>query len=421
MIIMGIEKTDSKSRYTIIKNAMDRVGKNLTKKYSERPEKNTKLIDWVKCDDDLRSGLQNKFATISKTGYFFKNLSDSDKQKLDDIEFWKWHNESWWFELIFKNSFTEVGVTEKSTPKKLYLFSPDNTQIVPDYNGDPIAYLQIPTNLDESIRSIPKDRVVHIYYDNLDNSNWGYSELLTLIPILINKKIIEGYISWLFDSNQFRSIITIPESVPSEEIEEYITIIEQTLKNKLSFLALHGENIKWGQLMTFSDFDVLLKLLDYYTSKAINLLQIPPIKAGQLESSNRSSSEYQIRYSYYDDMKSWMKQKEDFINKILLPKLNIKAEFKYNLIDNKEKQDLLDSAQKLKLLGANTKKLNKYIIDNGLNIPDDLLEEMDFIAGKQIPTNMSVSDKGTVLDKNSDLQPSRKKTEMDFAGGSRIK
>jgi len=52
-----------------------------------------------------------------------------------------------------------------------------------------------------------------------------------------------------------------------------------------------------------------------------------------------------------------------------------KVKFMVKIIDSVGKKETLDHAIQLLSLNANTKKLNLWLINQGLDIPDDLLEE----------------------------------------------
>jgi len=158
---------------------------------------------------------------------------------------------------------------------------------------------------------------------------------------------------------------------------------------------------------------------------------VPPIKSHILGSSNKSDAEYQIRSDYYPAIVSDVKDIMDEINEKLLPSLGFSdLIIHYHLSDTQSQKDILDVAQRLGSIGANPKKLNKWLIDNGLDIPSDLLEEQDFVTNPTLQkSDEQIAEKNgnpklkdnTKLNKNSDLFPSRRKKEMDMSGGSRVK
>ena len=132
----------------------------------------------------------------------------------------------------------------------------------------------------------------------------------------------------------------------------------QGMINPTLFLVLQGDNAEVSELRKIEGFSELLKILDYYRSQILALLQLPPLQVGILESSNRSSSEYQVRYAFYTHINGLLKEIEDEINNELLPQLGIKKRFMFNLVDDIAAQNLLKEAQMLSQLGANPKKLS---------------------------------------------------------------
>ena len=123
-----------------------------------------------------------------------------------------------------------------------------------------------------------------------------------------------------------------------------------------------------------------------------------------------------------------MQRKADQINADLFPRLGIiDVELVPKITDAIGKKEVIEHAQQLLSLGANVKKLNQWLISQGLDVEPDLLEEPEPMElapkpGEQAqPAGKAKPGDKLKLDKNSDQQPSRKKTERDFAGGSRTK
>ena len=417
---------------TIIKSILSKVTElsQGTKKNSHAsPSQPYDLLAWLKEDLILRAALEIKHSTMRKIGYHFVGgLSSTEKNTWKKLRGDKWLGQVFWQQMIFRNSFTELNSMSNGKVVGLSVIKTDEMEIVNTPNGTVTGYLQIPTNAQSKpqVISFEKDKILHFSSNLISTSLWGDSEIVTLLPTLQKKRLIEDFINWLFESNQFRTVIKIPTGVSEDDISPYIDMLKEGMINPTNFLVLQGDQAEVSMLRKIEGFSDLLNILDYYRSQILALLQLPPLQVGILESSNRSSSEYQIRYSFYTHMVGMLHELEDEINLELLPRIGIKKEFRFNLVDDKTKNDLLDMAQKLANLGANPKKLNKWLIKEGLNIPSDLLEEMDVVEDKSVKNNISSKGlkddpskkKNVKLDKNSDLHPSRQKSKMDFAGGS---
>ncbi len=405
---------------TIIKSILSKVtelSQGIQKNSHSSPTQPYDLLSWVQEDLILRAALEIKHSTMRKIGYHFVGgLTTTEQNRLDDLRFDKWLGQVYWQYMIYRNAFTELNDTSNNKIVGLNVIKTDEMDIINKPNGEVTGYLQMPTNPESPLKVIkfPKDKILHFSSNLITTSLWGDSELLTLLPTLQKKKLIEDFINWLFESNQFRTVIKIPTGVSEDDVSPYMDMLKEGMINPTNFLVLQGDQAEVSMLRKIEGFGDLLNILDYYRSQILALLQLPPLQVGILESSNRSSSEYQIRYSFYTHMVGQLHELADEINLELLPRLNIKKKFRWNLIDDKTKNDLLDMAQKLANLGANPKKLNKWLINEGLNIPNDLLEEMDINKDLNEPSKK----KNIKLDKNSNLHPSRQKSKMDFAGGS---
>lgn len=387
------------------------------------PNQNLDLLSWLREDVTLRAALEIKYTTMVKIGYHFAGgLSEEEQEKLRTIRFDKWLRQIYWQVMLFRNAFTEYGTDANGQIKSLNVIKTDEVEIVNSDNGEVINYLQLPTSIDTDKRviTLPKDKIFHIATNQISTSLWGDSEISTVLPVLKKKKMVEDFISWLFETNQFRGVVKIPDNLSNDDADRFMDTLIQGMINPTLFLVLQGDNAEVKELRKIEGFSELLKILDYYRSQILALLQLPPLQVGILESSNRSSSEYQVRYAFYTHIIGLLKEIEDEINNELMPRLGIKKKFMFNIVDDIAAQNLLKEAQMLSQLGANPKKLNKWLVAQGYDIPEDLLEEKIemFEEAGNISNNKNSNVK---LDKNSDLHPSRQKTEMDFAGGSRKK
>jgi len=402
----------------------------------QSPDVGNDLLSWILEDADLRAGLEKKHSKIVEVGWFLTGAPKAVSNamvRLTNVGFNNWYDESWWQELVYSNSFTEFGTNPKGRVISLNIIKTDEVEIVNLPNGKVTNYLQIPQNSEANTKQVitlPENKVMHIAFNRISTTLWGISDLHTLIPILHKKRLLEDFIAWLFESNQFRSVIKIPSGVNEDDVEVYLEMLKNGMLNPTNFLVLQGDEAQVTALRTFEGFVELLKLLDYYQSQINKALQLPPLEMGNVESSNRSSAEYQVRYSYYSHIKYLTERKAQQINDMLLPKLGIQGvKFIPKITDDVSKKDLLEMGQKLLSLNADMTKLNQWLIDNGLDIPVGLLEPIE----EESPTILKSSNKSLgkqrigskssrlKLDKNSDQHPSRAATESNFAGGSRTK
>jgi len=77
-----------------------------------------------------------------------------------------------------------------------------------------------------------------------------------------------------------------------------------------------------------------------------------------------------------------------------------------------EKKEIVELAQMFLSMNANVKKVNQWLIDEGINVPKNFLEEVEVMENNsEDESNDKVS-----LDKNSSLHQSRKPVNGEEGG-----
>jgi len=248
------------------------------------------------------------------------------------------------------------------------------------------------------------DEILYVSTDHLDSSSFAHSELLSLEEALDSIDMIHNFIRWLFKSNQFRTAIRIPTGMSDSEYKRYLNDLFQSLKNPERFLLLRGDAIQHAPLRKIEGFDELLNLLDYYRSQVLALLQITPIQVSLTNDSNRSSSDTQYRYVNYDDIRATQKLISKSFEFDLFPRIGLgNSNYIWSPLDMKEYKENVELAQMFLGMNANVKKVNTWLQERGVDIPDNFLE-------KPIVNEVEKVE----LDKNSTLHPSRKPQEKEL-------
>lgn len=375
------------------------------------------LLNWLREDTLLRAALEIKFSTIQNTGYYWVgNVTAQKINRLKKLRFNKWMKDHWWQVLLYKNCFTELGKDSTGSVNMLAVVKTDQMEIVNTDTGTVLEYLQVVSNPDSTTQFVKfkPERMVHFSYNNIGNSLWGESEIPVVLKKLHTKRLFEDFVSWLIESNQFRTTIKIPTAVTEDDVDTYLHMLKEGMRDPTNFLVLQGDEAEVTQLREIKGFGEIINYIQYLRGEILATLQIPPILVGILDSSNRSSAEYQVRYNFYTHITSLMNDDMEEINNELLPALGINdMEIRYGLVDDQSAKDRLEMAQKLVSVGADLSMLNNWLIDNGIDIPKNFLKE------ETLDSQLGSSNSRLRLDKNSDQQPSRRPTEMNFAGGSR--
>ena len=377
------------------------------------------LLAMVDSDSLLKASVEITASTMTKNGYHF--LGKSTKAVLDKLRGLRFYRlmksivKHW---LIYRNVFLEVVRNSSNEVVKIELINPTTMEIVHDEFGNVKGYLQINPVIGDGgpqIIAIPKDKIIHLSKNHDTGELWGRSELMSLVRTAKAKALVEDYISWLFESNQFRAYIKIPFSVDEDSLDEYIELLKSGMRNPKNFLVLYGEDANIGVLRNIEGFEELLKLLDYYRSQMLAVLQLPPLQVGILDGSNRSSSEYQIRYSFYTKVNDENLTLADELNNELFPAIGMDGLILcINALDERSQKEILELAQMMLNMGADRKMLNEWLIKNGMDIPDDILKEPEPMV---LGDGEEDIDGKSVLDKNSRLHPSRKPSSMKFDKG----
>jgi len=257
------------------------------------------------------------------------------------------------------------------------------------------------------------DEILYISTDHLDSSTLSRAEILTLSNSLYNIDLMEKFISWLFESNQFRTAIRVPTGMSDAEYKKYLQALMDSIKHFDRFLLLRGDGIQHEPLRGFDNFDNLLSLLSYYKNQILALLQVTPVQVTETSDSGRGSSDTQYRYVNYDDIRAKRELIAKGLEFDLFPLIGLEdCQFKWNPVDMIEKKEIVELAQMFLSMNANVKKVNQWLIDEGINVPKNFLEEVEVMENK----NEDESNDKVSLDKNSSLHPSRKPVNGEEGG-----
>ena len=112
-----MSETTSPKKNDVLKNVLRSITEftnGIKQNSHESPDVGNNLLEWVLEDSDLRAGVEKKHSKICEIGWFLSGEPrkvELAMKKLEIIGFSEWYADSWWHDLIFKNSFTEYGTT----------------------------------------------------------------------------------------------------------------------------------------------------------------------------------------------------------------------------------------------------------------------------------------------------------------------
>jgi capsid portal protein len=145
------------------------------------------------------------------------------------------------------------------------------------------------------------------------------------------------------------------------------------------------EAMELYKLYTTESFNDLLAYIQKQKEAIINLVQVPPIVAGTVDNSNRSNSEIQARYTFYNTIKAFNNIIKEELDSEFLPKIGWKGvEFKFGETDRRNETDILKNAKVLREdLHFTQDAVLEYLKQNGFKIPevkkifDEKMEEIN--------------------------------------------
>lgn len=370
-----------------------------------------KLKDYISSDPDLAAAMRKfvdnvliEMPTIIKSSK--STLADSTiegyNEQLKDVRFYRKLRNAVYSLLFSGNAYLEIKFSGKKL-RELYNIDPDTINITVNDAGEPVKYTQRIKG-HPPVEFMPEE-IIHLTIDHLETSEWGMAFLKPLKSALYRKQVAESYLEWLVANNKFAPLIKT-KTIDTMQIDEMARVradIETTTMdpNRLPFLNFGpDEDLETMRIFTTEDFNTIIAYIEKQKDAIITLLQIPPIIAGTVDNSNRSNSEIQARYVFYNTIHAFQNLIAEELNfEMIKNKLNWRgAEIQFSEMDKGTEADLLKIAKTMKQdLNFSEDAIEEYLRQNGFKLPkvDKLFEEIILDE----PTNAS--------GENSNESPSR--------------
>lgn len=357
------------------------------------PDESTtvKLRDYIATDAELASAMR-KFVdnVLQQMPYVMKKenskLADSTiesyNENLRDVRFYRKLRNGVYSLLFNGNAFFEIKFKGKKLTE-LYNIDPDTIKIVTNTSGEPVKYIQQIENAPE-VEFMPEE-IVHITIDHLQASEWGMAFLKPLKNALHRKSVAESYLEWVIANNKMAPLIKskTKSSMQTDELSRIRAEIEAISSDPNRYVFLNfdvEEDLEIMSLFTTDNFNDITAYIEKQKEAILTVLQVPPIIAGNVDNSNRSNSEIQARYVFYNTIVSFQNLLIEELNFELLRKLNWKdTTFKFAEVDKRSETDVIKIAKSLKqdLMFTNEAVL-EYLKENGFKIPkvEKIFEEV---------------------------------------------
>jgi len=356
----------------------------------------SKLKDYISSDPDLAAAIR-KFVdnALIETPKIVKTLNskvadstvESYNQQLKEVRWYKIMRNASYSLMWSGNAFIEI----KARGKKLteaYNIDPDTMGIKKNEFGEVVAYEQT-INGSHKITFAPEE-ILHINLDNIEVGEWGMAFLKPLVETLLRKEIAESYLEMLIRDNKLAPLI-VAKTVEQMQDDEKAIIkagmdVAAKDPSKINLLNIDvQEAMELYKLYTTESFNDLLAYIQKQKEAIINLVQVPPIVAGTVDNSNRSNSEIQARYTFYNTIKAFNNIIKEELDSEFLPKIGWKGvEFKFGETDRRNETDILKNAKVLREdLHFTQDAVLEYLKQNGFKIPevkkifDEKMEEIN--------------------------------------------
>lgn len=309
--------------------------------------------------------------------------------------------------VLLNNAFVELDRNTEGKVVQLFLIDTDSIEIEYDEFGNVSQYIQI-SPIDGSRITLSPENVWHISIGGATTKAWADIELKSLYRDINTKNFIEKFINWLAVTNQFRTVIKVEDANQDDidaAMDDYIASQEDV---NLPFI-LQG-NMKVEVLRSFDEAKSFTDIMSYFRHKILMQIGVPPIVVGLIDNSNRSNAEAEMKVFQVRNEAFRRQYMEEFNNE-LVPLLNLRdVEFKWNSQDKRNEKDDIEIAKALKDMGMKPKKLEEFLRNAGLELPEGELFDKPEVS----QLSPEKSNDGKVDGKNSITEDmTQKKTGAD--------
>ena len=316
--------------------------------------------------------------------------------------------------VVYRNLFYEI-VYKNKRPDELFVLETTEMGINVDEHGSILGYTQIPrsgTQTSDSVFFTPEE-CVHVAPSHISTNPWGFIDTTAIINIVKTKRYLETYIEELFRDNKFRNWWNIKNSSSGDQVKNFIDAIKQGKLFPEKDIVTEGE-ITSNMLVDTKILDDILRLYNQYKTQIREFFRVPPIMSGDVESSNRSSAEFQVRYAFDDNtIISWQQIMADEISNELFPKLGWSThKLAFNHPDRLHDKESIEKAVQLKGLGYDNDTIKDYLSIEGVNLPKNakLLEPVEEEPTDNKALSQDLQNKNAASRKPSDKSQINKKT-----------
>jgi len=361
-----------------------------------------KALKSVRKDSIVLASLNTLVDKSLDKGYnIFKDTNQKNEfltKKLNELKFRRLLRPVFYNLFAYGNVFIENVKDGNDNIKELHILETTITQPVANSHGEILGYTQSEGDNGKTPFWKPEE-VTHIALTKLTTGIWGELDIESIYTSVLIKEYVYSYLGWLFGTNQFKSFYNIEEA-NSDQIKEFLSFVKKAEGNIQKPVIARGK-INHQILRDFSDGETILNLLNKCDANILSLMQVPPILIGLPGDSNRSNSDSQER-SFFTRINAVQKVVEDEVSFDLFEKIGYKNNYlKFNNLKDVDIGQLLEQAERMKLIGFKSNKVEEFLKENNFPITGSLIDK-DLYAPQPMESNE---------EKSEDMQPSRERKD----------
>jgi len=394
-----------------VQTVIDKESRSYIKEYYKYPEGgqhspvNLQSLINLLDDPDFQQYAYKLVNSIMSSGYkIVKKNKPEERARDKEEEFEKKFNGRMYLDemytqlVVLRNSFTEI-VYKSKRPYEIFTVEPVNMEIITNNYGKVLGHLQsADSNFYYTSGAMPRsvldrtgdatgnanpeqnnsvfwtdEEMVHMYSKKIDSNPWGHVDTMSMLRTVQTKRVIEGYVEWLYTQNKFRDLWVVKKA-NSTQLKNFIQDIKDGVVDKLKDLVVEGDIEKiitreWKDGMT------VIAYLAYLKDEIRDFFHIPPTIGGKGSSSNRSSGEFEVRWDWNTTLKTWQEIAAWQINYRLFPLLGwSQFRFVHNPNDRMNDTDMLADAVTMKGLGVKKEHIEQFLRTGVLPDKIELME-----------------------------------------------
>ena len=404
---------------------------------SPKIDTNASIKDYINSDPDLASNIRRLVDNILLNNPILiptegKEVSEDKLGDYTEIlkseRFYKKLRSAVYSLIWSGNAFFEIQFKSGGGLKEIYFIDPEYMSFVKNKAGEVIKYKQeVPSHKPVYFK---KENIVHITIDHLDSGASGESFIGALKDALFRKEVAESYLQWIIANNKLNRFWLVQGDIDEDSMKATVQMLRYSSQNPNLTTVIHvdeGVNIEFKRYFDTEDFESIMTYIDEQKKAILSILQVPPIIAGSVDASNRSNSEVQARFVFYNTIRNFQKLLTDEINQELLKQVGWKdIEFKFPHTDKGITMEVFKIASSMQGIGFTQDAILQYLIGEGFNPPkvDERFEpKVEITDGNNIdgrkpvkPTASREPRPKTGIPKNEEKRKSDKKAGVGDNG-----